>query len=303
MNIKRILTENKIFCFFYKLIFCVIKKVKEKIYFSQINSINKNWVAENGNVLQEIEIETLNRCNGICPFCPVNVNEPQRPYQKMTKELFEKIIDDLASMNFKGNISLFSNNEPFLDERIIDFHTYAYNKLPEAKHCLFTNGTMLTLEKFKSIIPYLDYLHIDNYNDNKEINEKLKPVYEYIQDHEELKEKVNFVFRLQNEVLSSRGGQAPNKKNIKLSGSVNTLCLLPWRMIVVRPDGKVSLCCNDALGKYTLGDLNTSTISEVWNSDIYNNIRKKMLCGRKNLNLCNLCDTETHPGKYGKQTK
>lgn len=242
----------------------------------------------------------MNRCNGICPFCPVNVNELQRPYHKMTENLFRKIIDDLAQMDYRGNISLYSNNEPFLDERIIEFHEYAYDKLPKAKHCLFTNGSLLTLDKFKAIIPYLDYLHIDNYNDDKLVNEKLRPVYDYLESHKELYEKVNFAFRMQNEVLSSRGGQAPNKKNVRLSGSETTLCLLPWRMMVVRPDGKVSLCCNDALGKYTLGDLNETTISEIWNSDCYEQIRKKMLRGRKKLNLCNMCDTETRPGKYGK---
>ena len=42
-----------------------------------------------------VEIETLNRCNGSCAFCPVNAHQPQRPYAKMETELFEKIIKEL----------------------------------------------------------------------------------------------------------------------------------------------------------------------------------------------------------------
>lgn len=243
--------------------------------------------------LQEIEIETINRCNGTCPFCPVNVNEQQRPYAKMSAELFEKIILDLSEKDYKGKISLFSNNEPFLDERIIDFHRFARNKLPNAFFSLYTNGSLLNLDKFLNIVNYLDCLIIDNYNDNLEVNSGLQEIYDYLEKHTELKSKVRFSFRLQNEVLTSRGGQAPNKKDVKC---LHSPCLLPYRMMVVRPTGEVSLCCNDALGKYTLGNLNNNTVWEIWESENYMKIRLEMFKnGRKNLLLCKNCDTKTYP--------
>ena len=39
-----------------------------------------------------IEIETVNRCNNTCSFCPVNRNNDTRPYQKMTDEFFYSLI-------------------------------------------------------------------------------------------------------------------------------------------------------------------------------------------------------------------
>ena len=57
----------------------------EKMKNSLITKIN---VGGGGNNISKIEIETLNRCNNICPFCPVNVNQPQREYAKMPNELF-----------------------------------------------------------------------------------------------------------------------------------------------------------------------------------------------------------------------
>lgn len=259
--------------------------------------VNLKWIKsrmkQNKYELQEIEIETLNRCNGICPFCPVNVNQPQRPYAKMSEDLFYKIISDLEKDKYSGKISLFSNNEPFLDDRIEDFIKYAKCHLPNAKHTLYTNGTLLTLDKFLNVIDYLDWICIDNYNDQKEVNDSLKDIYYYLEKHDDLKEKVDFSFRLQNEVLSSRGGQAPNKGKVK---TIKEKCLLPYRMMIIRPTGEVSLCCNDALGKYTLGNLNNNSVSEVWNSDAYMQIRNHMMKkGRKGLNLCDACDTRTEP--------
>lgn len=258
---------------------------------------NKKWIKTimQGNKckIQEIEIETINRCNGVCPFCPVNVNQPQRPYAKMSEELFKKIINDLENENYTGKISLFSNNEPFLDNRIEEFIKYAKLHLPNAKHTLYTNGSLLTLEKLLNVINYIDWICIDNYNDQKEVNDSLKDIYDYLQSHTELKQKVDFSFRLQNEVLSSRGGQAPNKGKVK---TIKERCLLPYRMMVIRPTGEVSLCCNDALGKYTMGDLNKNSVSEIWNADKYVHIRNHMLKkGRKGLELCDACDTRTRP--------
>ncbi len=60
----------------------------------------------------------------------------------MTEELFRKIIDELAEMNYSNGISLYSNNEPFLDERIIDFHKYANEKLPPMQFLVFTQTAL-----------------------------------------------------------------------------------------------------------------------------------------------------------------
>ena len=67
-----------------------------------------------------ILIETLNRCNGVCLFCSANKNAESRPFQKMDKFLFYKIIDDLKEMKYDGYLNLYVNNEPFMDTRIED---------------------------------------------------------------------------------------------------------------------------------------------------------------------------------------
>ncbi|MDR1701496.1 MAG: SPASM domain-containing protein, partial [Sporomusaceae bacterium] len=68
-------------------------------------------------------------------------------------------------------------------------------------------------------------------------------------------------------------------------------CLLPFHQMVIRPDGKVSLCCNDALGKMTLGDLTQESIENIWHSQEYVTVRAKLTQGRQHLELCKHCDS------------
>ena len=48
---------------------------------------------------------------------------------------------------------------------------------------------------------------------------------------------------------------------------VNYPCYRPWLTFTVLWDGRVSLCCADFDGRNVLGDLNTSTIQEIWNAE------------------------------------
>ncbi|KLI33907.1 hypothetical protein SZ51_13220, partial [Brachyspira hyodysenteriae] len=92
-----------------------------------------------------ILIETINRCNNNCNFCPVSVGNEKRDFKKMSYEMFNKIIDDLVKINYDGSIALFFTNEPFLDDRIIDFMKIVKDRLPNAFHYIMTNGILLTL--------------------------------------------------------------------------------------------------------------------------------------------------------------
>lgn len=245
-----------------------------------------------------VEIETVNRCNGTCAFCPANKNVDARPYKMMDTELFLSIINQLKELNYSGTLGLYSNNEPFLDNRIASFAKIARESLPNAHINLCTNGTLLTLDKFLDIIPYLDKLTIDNYNDTLELNESSKIIYEYCMENDLYKEKLEIQLRKVNEVLTTRGGQAPNNNKRK---TLQIPCILPCMQLVIRPDGKVSLCCSDAQGKFTMGDLTKQPLIEIWNSDKYNEIRSKMKSGREHISLCQFCDTRLSPPKVLRQ--
>ncbi|BCN32544.1 radical SAM/SPASM domain-containing protein [Anaeromicropila herbilytica] len=238
--------------------------------------------------INTIEIETINRCNNDCSFCPVNRNDDTREYRKMDSELFYNLINQLEEQQYDGHLSLFSNNEPLIDVRIYEFLEYAYKKLPNATHILYTNGLILDEEKYNKIIKYLDYLVIDNYSDDLTLLPNVEAI---VNNHKGdiCNCKTAVLVRKKTQILSSRGGTAPNRdvSNLRFSSG----CILPFMQMIIRPDGKVSKCCQDALGKTTIGDLSKISIQELWESNEYSEFRDSMICkGRDSIELCSKCD-------------
>lgn len=243
----------------------------------------KQW-----HLFHHVEIETINRCNGVCSFCPINCLIDPREKKVMSEDLFHKIIDELATLNYSGRLALFSNNEPLLDSRIVEFHRYARQKLPNARMHLYTNGTLLDLEKFLALLEVLDELIIDNYQQDLELIPASKMIVEYAKQHPEIKEKVTIVLRKPNEILTSRGGDAPNRTQVNIQEHIS--CVHPFQQLIIRPDGKLSLCCNDPLGKCTLGDVSENTLIDIWQSETYNRLRQSIAEGRENFEHCKNCD-------------
>jgi radical SAM protein with 4Fe4S-binding SPASM domain len=236
-----------------------------------------------------IEIETINKCNSTCAFCPVNRFDDPRSLTRMPEQLFHKIIDDLAAHHFSGLLSLFSNNEPFLDKRIFDFAVYARRALPTATINLFTNGLALDIAKTERILSSIDALRINNYGQSPQLHPNVARIVEYLDaERPDLTDKVSVRLRLLDEFKSSRAGNAPNRR--RFVGTYRSRCAYPFFQMVVRPDGKLSLCCNDALGEEMLGDLSGQSVSEAWSSQPRREVQDLMMQGRDKLDICRHCD-------------
>ena len=245
-------------------------------------------------LFRHVELETFNKCNGACQFCPVNRDHDPREHKKMDDQLYEDIIRQLSSIKYAGRFSLYSNNEPLLDTRIYEYLRFAKDWLPHAHHVLCTNGTLLTsVVNFKDIMDCVDVLYIDNYNDKPELAPHLQELYDYHYvggNYARYYHRAFFVLRRKDERLTTRGGQAPNRA--PLGKPLSCGCVNPWEQLVIRPDGRTSLCCNDPLGVYSLSNLNVEPLVEAWNNFEHRRVRKKMLeTGRANLRLCKGCDT------------
>ena len=240
-----------------------------------------------------IEIETCNRCNNDCPFCPANRNNDTRKPTFMDEALLYEIVDQLRAMDYRGYISLFSNNEPLLDKRIVHFVEYVKKNLPNAKNCLYTNALLMTPEIFVGLVKNLDRLIIDNYDDNFELIPSLKKVFGTVHPaiYEDSPCEIELALRMKNQKLNTRAGSAPNRINEPNKFRPQSPCILPFTQMIVRPDGTVAKCCNDPLTSITLGDLNKQTLREVWRGKAYQEFRREMyLNGRQNIPSCEFCD-------------
>ncbi len=252
--------------------------------------IDSCFVNEECKLFNDIEIETVNRCNGTCSFCPINAKDETREYKKMSEDLFDSIIDQLSMIDYRGKIALFSNNEPLLDDRICRFARKVADKLPDAYKVIFTNGILLNQSIFDKLIDSVDLLNIDIYydkNPKSEISQSLKEVLCFAKKNMEMKRKIMIQLIPKNALRNNRGGQSKNRSTIY---KVQSSCLLPFIQMIVRPDGKTSLCCNDAKGIWTLADLNKEPIDNAWNNENYTRVRNLIREGRQSLDFCRLCD-------------
>ena len=240
-------------------------------------------------LFNHVQIETINKCNNTCKFCPANRKADNRPLIKMDYNLFKKIVFELEEIQFNGDISLFVNNEPFLDDRIIEMNRYMRRKLPNARIYLVTNGTLLDLNKFESLMESIDELIIDNYTGNHSLTQQAKSIIEHISHKKDLERRVTVFIRDPNECLTSRGGDSPNRISVKDYGAVS--CVAPFQELNISPNGDILLCCNDVYGKYKIGNMRNERLVDIWFGKTYERIRNEMSKGRSKLESCKKCDT------------
>lgn len=237
-----------------------------------------------------VNIETINRCNSTCEFCTANKHAEKRPYKRMEEELFYSIIDQLADWGYQGHLTMYGNNEPWLDTRIVQFHEYARKKLPNAFIFMSTNGLILDMDKVKSILPYVDQLIINNYSLEMKLHDNIREIYDYIKAHPAEFGDVDILIQMRylKEVLTNRAGSAPNKQATEKV--IKETCLMPYTDMWIVPDGRMGICCCDNFEVTTLADLHEVSIREGWSSTAYKNLRESIRTGRQNYPFCKHCD-------------
>jgi Predicted Fe-S oxidoreductases len=270
-----------------------LKKLAQR-YCSQLAM--RQWL-QAPQFCRAVEIETINRCNGVCGFCPVNRNSDSRPLAQMEDALLERVLLDLQSHDYAGFLGLQSNNEPLMDSRIAERIALARQLCLKAHLYLYTNGTLLTYERLLSLFEAgLDSLVIDNYSEDLQMHPHIRNILSELEKsrHAHLRTRIKVSVISPKEIRLNRGGQAPNKQDARFLDSIRYHamgCMAPFNQLVIRPTGEVSLCCQDALGKYTMGNAKEMTLDEIWYGPKFMAIRRHFQeKGRKEQSLCGHCD-------------
>ena len=88
----------------------------------------------------------------------------------MDESLFKKIIAELVSVKYSGMLKFYTENEPLLDKRLVEFIQYANDNLPYLKGIqIDTNGLLLTESLgIKLFDAGLTYLHVNDYTETGE---------------------------------------------------------------------------------------------------------------------------------------
>lgn len=271
---------------------------KDRIFYNYIEEyIRKITVQPEFPIFNKIEIETYNKCNNDCSFCPVSQGHDKRSPLLMDRILFDKIINQLSQINYNGIVCLYSNNEPLLDKRMPELLRLTREKIPNAYILFYTNGILLTLKLLQVILDNTDFIYINCYTTEKSLPEHIKQIQKYLLCNNVPQDKVEIHLRNKVEHLSTRAGNAPNRIQ---KACLTSKCILPFSQMVIRPDGKISLCCNDAYGEYTLGDINKESLLQAWNGNSFQTLREQALHGRTKHPACKKCDMLYMPLAYEK---
>jgi radical SAM protein with 4Fe4S-binding SPASM domain len=234
----------------------------------------------------------------------------------MEFDLYRKIVDDCAALGIT-HIRVHNYGEPFLDRQLVEKVRYAKSRgIPQVG--MISNGSLITEELARGMIDAgLDAINISLDASGKETFEQTRVHLQY----DTVIENVRTLARLRREsprgrpklILSfvRQGNSVEEQKFIDewrgiadkihitdLHNWAGTLhghsdvhfpCYRMWLTFTVLWDGRVSLCCADFDGRHILGDLRTSTISEIWNSAPYRAVRRQQLHDG-GPEICRSCD-------------
>jgi|GEM_PF-1399827 len=258
------------------------------------NGIGRQVMAQSGYqrgtpLFKSIEIETRTRCNSQCSFCAANVLLDKREDILMPTALYEKVLTELAALDYSGSIKFFVNNEPLLDKRTPDFIRMAREQVPKARTEVFTNGLKLNVKSGRELMEAgLQYLYINNYTTEGKMHRGVKAFLDEVGPGYPDREIVYHLRKL-DEKLQNRGGTAPNLE--ALDQALPLPCILPFEELILTADGRVTICCQDHYFDSAVGNLHDQTLENIWNNPAMEALRAHLLQGdRSQHELCAGCD-------------
>lgn len=260
-----------------------------------------------------LTVDIHSYCNARCEICPYPQLHRKLPMGFMNWDLYTKIIDDychlMTQYSFRGKLGYCQMGEPFImkdisrwvqyaTDRGIDvyFNTNASLLAPEMVDSLLKIGfrgifnisfhgmTKHIYEKimgldFQKTIGNIDYL-LDRYPSSK-VTMNAVP---YTWPHGEKKKLLEY---WKNKGVSvtfskalSRGGLCSTIKAIQRKRIAGCRTKRIFYEMVIAFNGDVLLCCHDMTREVIVGNLNYSSIEEVWNGELFLRIINKIYSER-----------------------
>ncbi|WP_280921208.1 radical SAM/SPASM domain-containing protein [Methanolobus bombayensis] len=264
-------------------------------------------------------MEVTNHCNLKCIMCPREIMT--RKEGVMDLELFKKVIDDTTKFKKPYLLTLHFSGEPLINKKLPEMIRYAKDKgVPIVK---FNSNAMLLDEKMSEQIlgSGLDILTIaiestKDIHDKFRVGSDFEQVTRNVQNIVEMKKKKGLkkpsirvqmltskdtdekdiqagidlwepiVDYVKIESISTAGGQIEDFGSTR---SQKKLCKEIWTNMVILWNGDVTVCCVDHNAALKVGNVNESSIEEIWNGEKYQRLRD--LHRKGDLDKIPLCDS------------
>ena len=238
-----------------------------------------------------VELSLIDVCNRKCTFCPkVDPKVAPDTFQKMSREIIDKIHDQLEAINFDGTISLCGYGEPLLHKDIL----YIVKKLSSVSRVeIITNGDVLTIKSLQNLYTAgVSKVLISMYDGPEQID-RFQDMVKEANVPEEMVilrdrwyDKFNdFGVKLTNRAGTiSTGDQAPINKSSK--------CFYPTYQLLIDWNGDIFLCPQDWQRRVTMGNMMQESLLQIWTGKILSKYRKNLLSGKRCDNPCVSCNAD-----------
>ena len=234
--------------------------------------------------LINVEIEVNSRCNRRCWYCPVSVLPPPDTPKFMADDVFIRLHDELRKFEYSGRVSYHLLSEPLLRRDLPRLVSLSKSALPTARQVVFTNGDLLTDDRYDDLMQAGVDLIVITSHDGVEHKHRQNQI-------------VQFPHHLQ---LTNRGGNVPVLP-VATADLLRLRCHAPSEMLIVTSSGDVLLCYEDSRRENVYGNIMRSSLEEIWMEPAFLERRRLVLEGRRAdaAAICSKCSNTAHvePGR------
>jgi MoaA/NifB/PqqE/SkfB family radical SAM enzyme len=264
-----------------------------------------------------VAIETTNYCNAKCVFCPND--KLKRGKQHMSDALFEGIIEQCREFPL-GAIEPFLQGEPFSDPRILQRLQMIHARLPETKLRVYSNGYGLTPAKADALPDFgIDHLYIsvntvDPQQYQSTVGLKWERTAENLRYLTDAKRRTRVARQITFRMLRTRDTSLAEQDRFlafcrdcgvkpfivglfNYKGDIQSDLPIPnfpcehMDRLDILSNGKVTLCCMDQEGEFSLGDLNHERLLDVYRGGMARKYRDMHWAGRRReIQPCDTCN-------------
>lgn len=272
-----------------------------------------------------IFIQTATSCNANCVNCPHTMTYKAKKVEHMKNTVWEKILNDLISMDFAGQLGLYLHYEPLTDLTI-------YNKIKDisthtkAMATISTNGSLLTEENIHKLFDSnISYIVINMSSANRikyaqamdlDFDTTLHNIQTLIRIAGErgVKNKLAGINVPRTEATdinqfnelgldikinceswaNSRGGLLPHlsAKGKTSHFKIKKYCAQPETNFNIFCNGDVPICCQDWQQISNFANIMDNTIYEIFNGEVLKAITNKFKNGIYEYEMCKHCQKE-----------
>lgn len=234
-------------------------------------------------------IEITSHCNRRCFYCPQSVSP--KPVREIEMSVYMRWIERLKELKWKGVVFFHFYNEPLLCKNLEKYVSIAKSELPGCMFNITSNGDLLTEERLISLVNAGVFKFTITHH----------PPYKEAWENRMAGLKAKYPSRihyhsLKGRELSNRGGKVEANianNSYSITSSAKTLsekgCFTTSTGHTTSIDGDYIWCCCDYDKRNCMGNVNSTSILDSWNSKPWKSLRKNVQNGKPRLDVCKAC--------------